>query len=94
MSKPPPPLGEGAEPSPFFARAERERRAVLDGAKQALPSRYRTLLEWRYEEGFTFTEIGARWEVSRAAVYQMHARALVLLREYLRARGIEDLRQI
>lgn len=91
---PPPPLGEGTEPSPFFASAERERSALLDGAKQSLPLRYQTLLQWRYEEGFTFTEIGARWEVSRAAVHQMHARALVLLREYLRARGIRDLRQI
>jgi len=54
-------------------------RSVLDG----LPNRYGDVLEWKYIEGHSVEEIGARLGVGHTAAQSLLARARVAFREAL-----------
>lgn len=63
------------------AELKRLVHAVLD----RLPSRYGEALEWKYVEGHTVEEIGARLGIGQTAAQSLLARARVAFREGLEA---------
>jgi RNA polymerase sigma-70 factor (ECF subfamily) len=77
------PADSGASPSGQFMR--RELMDALVVAIDRLPEHYRQVVRLRHEERWTFEQIGAELNVSPDAACKLWARALVRLRDTLRA---------
>ncbi len=69
--------------SPLEHVAVREKQRALATAVERLPDRERTVVSLYYHEGLTFKEIGGVLTVSESRAYQLHAQAVVRLRNYL-----------
>ncbi|MGH9041822.1 MAG: sigma-70 family RNA polymerase sigma factor [Acidimicrobiia bacterium] len=69
--------------------AAAEGRLFLDGVVERLPERERQILQLRFVDGLTQTQIGARMGVSQMYVSRMLSRTLSRLRVYSRARPIQ-----
>jgi RNA polymerase sigma factor for flagellar operon FliA len=86
-SKPSEPVA-GAGSRPDVAAGEAELSGVLLNAMKSLPTRYGqivTLYHWR---GLTMREIGRAFGINESRVSQIHKRALELMAERLRSKGI------
>lgn len=71
------PAGEGPEDRYGAGQVGRLVRAVLD----RLPARYGDALEWKYVEGLSVEEIGARLGIGATAAQSLLARARVAFRD-------------
>jgi RNA polymerase sigma factor for flagellar operon FliA len=89
-----PAIPERASPDPWRAMAIAERRTLLGGCIDQLPSSERTVLSLYYYDELTMREIAAVLEVSESRVSQIHSAALRHIRQRLQRRrlGSEDLR--
>ncbi len=76
-------LAEPANDAPETLAAGKEHRDRIQGAMDRLPARFRDVLRLHYDEGRTLREIGLALGVTESRVSQIHAEALVLLREVL-----------
>ena len=77
---------EGAWPD--CEPASKETRHLLESAIATLPSRLRLLISAYYREDKTMREIGSQFGVNESRISQLHKRALHMLREYFRLRGM------
>lgn len=77
------------EPASFFEEAEEKQ--FLTGAIEALTEREKNLITLYYYQGLTLKEIGKVLGVSESRVSQLHAKALLHLKNHLRVslRGLE-----
>lgn len=71
------------QPQAETVLARKDRARDLAGAIAALPERLQLVLALKYDEGFTYREIGEILEVSEPRVSQLHSEALVKLRSIL-----------
>jgi RNA polymerase sigma factor for flagellar operon FliA len=76
------PADEG--PDPLEALTGEELRTLLRDAIKELPERERTVLALYYYEGLKMTEIGQVLEITESRVSQIHASAMLRLRNALR----------
>ncbi|MBS3977615.1 MAG: sigma-70 family RNA polymerase sigma factor [Syntrophomonadaceae bacterium] len=76
-------VADPASPNPEAIYEERELLADLTKAVALLPDKDRLVLSLYYYEGLTLKEIGQVLEVSESRVCQLHARALLRLRQLL-----------
>ena len=76
-------VADPASPNPETIYEERELVADLTKAVALLPDKDRLVLSLYYYEGLTLKEIGQVLEVSESRVCQLHARALLRLRQLL-----------
>jgi RNA polymerase sigma factor for flagellar operon FliA len=74
---------EPANDSPDVIAATRERNDRIAAAINMLPQRLRDVLRLHYHEGRTLREIGLVLGVTESRVSQIHAEAVVRLREVL-----------
>lgn len=81
---------DDTEPAPGASVELEDTRRVLAEALGDLEETERKLLEMFYYENLTLTEAGGRLGHTKSWASRMHARALVRLRERLRARGIDS----
>ncbi|MBT9135726.1 MAG: RNA polymerase sigma factor FliA [Firmicutes bacterium] len=80
-------IGSHTSPNPAQILEEAELRAGLVAALETLALRDRQLLNMYYVEEMTLKEIAAVFEVTEGRVSQLHARALLRLRNILRQGG-------
>jgi len=74
-----------AEVNPAHRYSRGETRQLIQAVLDRLPARYADALEWKYVEGYSVEEIGARLGVGRTAAQSLLARARVAFREALEA---------
>ncbi len=72
-----------SHPQAEHVLARKDRARDLAGAIAALPDRLQLVLALKYDEGFTYREIGEILEVSEPRVSQLHTEALAKLRAIL-----------
>jgi len=70
--------------------ANRELRAALETAMDALPPRYKTVIRLYYDREHTMKQIGGRLGVNESRVSQIHKAALEKLAVTLRCNGYRD----
>jgi len=80
-------IGSAASPNPVQVYEEHEMSQRLAAALNELPMRDRQLLNMYYVEELTLKEIASVFDVTEGRVSQLHARAILRLRELLRGRG-------
>jgi RNA polymerase sigma factor FliA len=80
------PCGPGLSPDNVFARSEM--REKLSFAMQALPERYRQVVQLYYERDMTMKEIGGVLGVNESRVSQIHKSALERMQAALHQSGI------
>lgn len=78
------------ELNPDVIAAQRQLRAVLSDAMQALPERYKTVISLYYMSGKTMREIGAKLGINESRVSQIHSAALSRMEVNLQAAGIHS----
>lgn len=76
-------LAEPANDAPESIASSKEDRTRIQTAMSCLPPRLREVLKLHYDDGRTLREIGAEIGVTESRVSQIHAEALVRLREVL-----------
>jgi RNA polymerase sigma factor for flagellar operon FliA len=74
---------------PDVRAARRETAAVLRGAVEVLPPRYRALITMYYAEDLTMKEIGRRLHVNESRISQMHRTAISRMSDALAERGMK-----
>lgn len=77
----------GLEPSPSEQAAANEQEQALAGAMQQLPEEYRQTLLLRYQEQYSFAQIGDAMGRSEEAARKLWFRAVERLREELGGEG-------
>lgn len=80
--------------SPAAMCASAERRRILRECQGRLTSQQAMLLKLRYELNLDFAEIGAMFQTTESAVWQMHQRVLQILLTQLALRRIHRLGHI
>lgn len=88
QSTPETPCGPGLSPENVFARSEM--REKLSFAMQALPERYRQVVQLYYERDMTMKEIGGVLGVNESRVSQIHKSALERMQAALHQSGISS----
>ncbi|GAB4464186.1 MAG: RNA polymerase sigma factor WhiG [Anaerolineae bacterium] len=66
---------------------DHELKAELVSAVQKLPEREQLMISLYYNDGLTMKEIGQVLDVSESRVSQIHARAMLTLRSFIKDRG-------
>lgn len=74
-------------PNPAAQLDDKETKAELVLAIQALPEREQVMLSLYYNDGLTMKEIGQAMGISESRVSQMHARSVLSLRSLIRNRA-------
>lgn len=77
-------LEDPASPDPLYALEAGERRRLLGGFIERLPSRERQVLALYYYEELTMQEVGKAMGVTESRVSQLHSSAVLRLRAALR----------
>ncbi|HBT20149.1 MAG TPA: FliA/WhiG family RNA polymerase sigma factor [Peptococcaceae bacterium] len=77
-------LSDAHSPNPLSEMVEEELKRSLVQAVEALPDKDRLVISLYYYEGLTLREIGRILGVSESRVSQLHARAILKLREALK----------
>ncbi|MCU0226470.1 MAG: hypothetical protein MUF01_02420 [Bryobacterales bacterium] len=81
-------------PGPEALAVTAEQARLLARCCSGLTVRQRQLLVLHYQDGHNWAQIALRWQVSEAAVCQMHGRLLVRLRGSLAALRITRLDEV
>jgi RNA polymerase sigma factor (sigma-70 family) len=72
----------------------RQRRDLLSGEVDRMPSRYQTVLRMKYASDLTLREIGEEMKVKESRACQLHRSALGLLRRALKRKGLSGLHRV
>ncbi len=78
----------GAVCPPDVMAGNAELSATLRSAMRTLPARYREIVGLYHWRGLTMREIGRSYGINESRVSQIHKRALELMAESLRSKGI------
>ena len=76
---------------PIYQRKEKNVKKELERALKRLPERERTIMVLYYHENMTLKEIGEAINVSESRVCQLHAQAIMKLRNILSSNRTERL---
>jgi RNA polymerase sigma-70 factor (ECF subfamily) len=72
-----------AEDEPMHSYSSAETRRLVQSVLDSLPARYGDVLEWKYVEGQSVEEIGARLGIGHTAAQSVLARARAAFRDAL-----------
>lgn len=79
--------------TPAEAMAEKDVKSELESALKRLPERERMIMVLYYHENMTLKEIGEAIEVSESRVCQLHAQAIMKLKNILSENRVERLQR-
>ena len=85
-------VGVLVAPDRYAAQTECQR--LMAEAVDALPARLRLLIHGYYYGGRYMREIGAALGIEASRMSQLHAQALVMLRDYFETRGVTCIREV
>ena len=79
--------------TPAEAMEEKDVKSELENALKRLPERERMIMVLYYHENMTLKEIGEAIEVSESRVCQLHAQAIMKLKNILSENRVERLQK-
>ena len=79
--------------TPAEAMEEKDVKSELESALKRLPERERMIMVLYYHENMTLKEIGEAIEVSESRVCQLHAQAIMKLKNILSENRVERLQR-